>query len=160
MQDRRIRPFIRHIVLFGGLVAVLACALVGPAAAQSDTDREAVRQAVLDYVEAFYEADPARIERSVHPDLAKGGYMVPPGGGEPRMLPMSYEQAVQFAGMYNKNGDRIPEGAPKEIEILDMMELVANVKLKAHWGTDYLLLSKDDGVWKIRMVLWQAPLGE
>ena len=34
---------------------------------------ESVRQAILDYVEGIYEVDPARIERSVHPSLNKGG---------------------------------------------------------------------------------------
>ncbi|HXG68415.1 MAG TPA: nuclear transport factor 2 family protein [Blastocatellia bacterium] len=37
--------------------------------ADAKEDREAVKQAVLDYVEGIYEVDPARIERSVHPDI-------------------------------------------------------------------------------------------
>ena len=37
-------------------------------------DRDAVKQAVLDYVEALYEADSSRIERSVHRDLFKLGF--------------------------------------------------------------------------------------
>jgi hypothetical protein len=41
---------------------------------QEQADREAVRGAVLDYVEAIYNVDPSRIERSVHPKLAKIGF--------------------------------------------------------------------------------------
>ncbi len=42
----------------------------------AEIEQEAVRQAILDYVEGVYEADPTRIERSVHPDLAKRGFFV------------------------------------------------------------------------------------
>src|SRR5215211_5181954 len=45
-----------------------------PTTAQAPDDREAVKQAVLDYVEALYEADSARIEKSVHRDLFKLGF--------------------------------------------------------------------------------------
>ena len=43
-------------------------------AATREADTEAVRAAVLDYVEAIYEIDPSRIERSVDPALKKFGY--------------------------------------------------------------------------------------
>ena len=36
-------------------------------------DRAAVRQAVLDYVEGVYQAQPERIHKSVSPELAKLG---------------------------------------------------------------------------------------
>ncbi len=42
--------------------------------AQEQADREAVRQAVLDYVEGIYDVDPSRVERSVHSKLAKTGF--------------------------------------------------------------------------------------
>ena len=45
-----------------------------PTNTQQPDDREAVKQAVLDYVEALYEADSSRIERSVHRDLFKLGF--------------------------------------------------------------------------------------
>src|SRR6476660_8791756 len=37
----------------------------------SDADREAITQTALDYVEGWYEANPERMERALHPDLAK-----------------------------------------------------------------------------------------
>jgi hypothetical protein len=42
--------------------------------AQSSEEKEAVRQAVLDYVEGVYQVDLSRIERSIHPDLKKLGF--------------------------------------------------------------------------------------
>lgn len=51
------------VTLLIALVLLTVCAK-----AQIQDDREAVKQAVLDYVEALYEADASRIERSVHPE--------------------------------------------------------------------------------------------
>jgi hypothetical protein len=59
-----------------GFFLVLALLLTAiPAAAQdASADREAVRQAVLYYAEGIYNVEPARIERSVSPNLAKMGF--------------------------------------------------------------------------------------
>jgi hypothetical protein len=48
-------------------------------AAQTNEDREAVQRAALDYVESIYDVDPAKVERSVHPELAKRGFYVKKG---------------------------------------------------------------------------------
>ena len=37
----------------------------------SDADRQAITQTALDYVEGWYEGNPERMERALHPDLAK-----------------------------------------------------------------------------------------
>ena len=37
----------------------------------SDTDKTAIIQTALDYIEGWYEGDAARMERALHPDLAK-----------------------------------------------------------------------------------------
>jgi hypothetical protein len=41
------------------------------AQAQSAADSAAIRQPALDYIEGWYEADAERMERALHPDLAK-----------------------------------------------------------------------------------------
>ncbi len=57
------------------LAALLALSMPSTgAAAANKADEDAVRQAVLDYVEGVYNVDPSRIERSVHPRLAKIGF--------------------------------------------------------------------------------------
>lgn len=120
-------------------------------------DRAAVKRAVLDYVEGVYEVKPELIERSVHPDLKKLGYWRPEE--EEQFKPgsrMTFEQLRDLAANYNKEG-RIPEDAPKKIEILDVMDKIASAKLTAAWGTDYFHLVKEDGKWKILHVVWQSP---
>jgi hypothetical protein len=129
---------------------------VSAAAQDGNADREAVRQAVLDYVEGIYNVEPARIERSVSPDLAKLGFYRPEkettyGPGRK----MVFEQLVNIAKNYNKDG-KLPKDAPKEIVIYDVLDQTATVKLTAVWGTDYMHLAKIDGKWMIINVLWQS----
>ena len=141
----------RKLILLIAAVVLLPAA----AAAQTDADREAVRQAVLDYVEGIYEVNPARIERSVHPDLAKRGFFVKKGETAYSSDVMTFQQLVALAGSYNKSG-RVPKDAPKEVVIFDISDQTASAKLTAVWGIDYIHLAKYDGKWKLVNVLWQT----
>jgi hypothetical protein len=142
----------RKLILLAAALLVLPTAV----AAQADAEREAVRQAVLDYVEGIYEVNPARIERSVHPELAKRGFFVKRGETNYSSAVMAYQQLVQLAATYNKNG-RVPKDAPKEVVIYDVSDQTATAKLTAVWGIDYIHLAKYDGKWKFVNVLWQSP---
>jgi Putative lumazine-binding len=124
--------------------------------AQTDADKEAVRQAVLDYVEGVYEVAPERIERSVHPELVKRGFYIKKGETAYTFAPMTFTELVNLARTYNKNG-RVPKDAPKEIVIFDVLDQTAAAKLTAVWGVDYFQLAKYDGKWKIVNILWQTP---
>ena len=140
------------------VVAALVWLPTGVAAQTTgmDAEREAVRQAVLDYVEGIYEVNPARIERSVHPELAKRGFSVRKGESAYSPNMMTYQQLVELAGSYNKNG-RVPKDAPKEVIVFDVSDQTASAKLTAVWGIDYIHLAKYDGKWKFVNVLWQIP---
>ena len=137
-----------------GLGMVLLVVGLGMQAAASK-DRKAVQRAVLDYVEGVYEVKPEYIERSVHKDLAKVGFGRRNAGDEYRTIPMTQEQLVSLAASYNTDG-RVPDDAPKKVEILDLLDQTASVKLTASWGIDYMHLAKYDGKWKIIHVLWQS----
>lgn len=39
----------------------------------------------------------------------------------------------------------------------EVQDQTASAKVRAWWGTDYLLLGKYDGQWKILHVIWQGP---
>ena len=122
---------------------------------QNEADRDAVRAAVLDYVEGIYEVNPDRIERSVHPELAKRGFY-PNREGNYQEAPMNYEQLHALAGRWNKDGKVDPETAPKEVIIYEVLNKTASVKLVADWGIDYMHLAKYEGKWMIVNVLWQT----
>ena len=136
---------------------LMAFVMVWPVAgrAQSNTEKEAVKQAVLDYVEGIYEVDHKRIERSVHPELAKRGFYVKKGETAYTGTPMTFAQLVELAKTYNKGG-RVPKDAPKEVVIYDVLDQTASAKLTAVWGIDYMHLAKYEGKWMIVNILWQT----
>lgn len=140
------------------ILLAAAVALLTPlnAVAQTSAEREAVTQAVMDYVEGVYQVDAARIERSVHPDLAKRGFFIKKGETAYSPHVMTFAQLVELAKNYNKNG-HVPKDAPKEVVIYDISDQTASVKLTAVWGIDYMHLAKYEGKWKIINVLWQTP---
>ena len=138
------------------LLTLFLLALTLSIAANAQTDKEAVRLAALDYVEAVYEVDPAKVERSVHPDLAKRGFFLKQGETAYSPHTMTFAQLVDLAKNYNKNG-RIPKDAPKEVVVFEVSDQTASAKVTASWGIDYMHLAKYDGKWKIINILWQRP---
>ena len=135
--------------------ALLILGISAAAQAASEADIKGVEAAILDYVEGVYEADPDRIRRSVHPDLAKFGFARNSADDEYRVIPMTFDQLVELAGEYNADG-HIPADAPKKIVVLDVLDQTAAAKLTASWGVDYFHLAKYDGRWQIVHVLWQS----
>lgn len=124
--------------------------------AQTNDDKEAVRQAAMDYIESVYNINPAQVERSVHPDLVKRGFFVKKGETAYSPSAMTYAQLVELSKNYNVNG-RVPKDAPKEVTIYEVSDQTASAKVTAVWGIDYLHLAKYDGKWKIINILWQSP---
>ncbi|HVS16954.1 MAG TPA: nuclear transport factor 2 family protein [Planctomycetota bacterium] len=131
-------------------LAALTLLPVGDAAA----DREAVVQAALDYAESYYQRDPARIERSVARELDKLGYTRGDDGAW-QARPMRYEDLHGMIARL-RDGDRVPPPGPKEVEVLDLLDQTALVKLTGAWGIDYMQLARDGEAWRIRHVLWQT----
>ena len=127
-----------------------------PATAQMPdltAEKAAVHQAALDYIEGVYEANPARIERSVHPDLTKYGFSRRPTGEYGRGQ-MTYQQLLGVAASWNKDGKR--DLSIKKVEVLDVLDQTAVAKVTAQWGIDYMQLAKFDGQWKIINIVWQT----
>ena len=120
---------------------------------ETNKDVEAIKQAVLDYVEGAYTVDPARIERSVHPKLAKLGFIQEET--EYAEHPMTFEELVEIVKTFNQDG-HVPQDAPKSITIYEVLDQTASAKLEAWWGIDYIHLAKFDEKWKIINVLWQT----
>jgi hypothetical protein len=142
------------------LVALLLplAPLAGQRPAAPASDSAAVRAAVLDYVEGFYEGDSARLVRSVWPEVRKYGYYAEADTAAYVGEAMPYDAFMRYANAVKSGRARTPANAPKEIEIFDVQDQTASAKLTAWWGTDYMLLARQpDGHWMITHVLWQSP---
>ena len=138
------------------IAAALLCmlALARPAAAQTDADSAAIRQAALDYIQGYYEGNAERMERALHPDLAKRIVRKDPQGRMDRLEQMSAMTLVQITRMMAQRP--VPEEARRdEVRILDVFQNTASVRVDASAWIDYLHLAGWNGEWKIVNVLWE-----
>lgn len=123
-------------------------------AANPATDKAAVYQAALDYVEGVYEVNAAKIEKSVHPNLTKYGFMRGQNGQYGPPAAMTYQQLLGVVASWNKDGKR--DLSIKKVEVLDVLDQTAVAKVTAQWGIDYMQLAKYNGQWKIINIVWQT----
>lgn len=129
---------------------------IAPLEAQAATDPEAaaIRQTALDYIEGWYEGDATRMERALHPELAKRIVTTDSATGNSRldsMSAMTLVQRVRAGG-----GRKTPKDARrKDVTILDRFQNAAVVKVVASSWIDYLQVAKFNGDWKIINVLWE-----
>ncbi len=122
-------------------------------AAVADTQKAAITQTALDYIEGWYTGDVERMERALHPELAKRIVHTNPQG-QSRLDQMSAMSLVQ--GTRRGFGKQTPkEKQLKEITILDVFENAASVKIVASDWIDYLHIAKFNGRWVIVNVLWE-----
>ncbi|NND72556.1 MAG: hypothetical protein HKN43_13350 [Rhodothermales bacterium] len=124
--------------------------------AQSDSDTDGVRMAVEDYVLGFYKGEADRIRRSIREDVVKYGFYMPRNKTEYEGSPMSFDEMIAYCDRVKERNRQTPDDAPREIEILDVLDKTAVAKLTATWGVDYLHLAKYDDKWMIVHVLWQS----
>ncbi|MBL8227214.1 MAG: nuclear transport factor 2 family protein [Bryobacterales bacterium] len=135
------------------ITLLLLCSLMAFAA--DPTDRSAVHSAAKDYIDALYEVRPDLIERSVHPNLSKRGFYRNEQGVYQEGV-MTYQQLVNLAGRWNKDGKRDLSKSPREVVVTEVLDQTATAKVIADWGIDYMQLGKFNGQWKIVNILWQS----
>lgn len=128
--------------------------LAVPARAQNADDQAAIKQTALDYLEGWYECNPERMERAVHPDLAKRILSNNPQTGKDRLDEMSALKLVQVT-RGECGGKKTPkESQQKEITIFDVYEDMASVRVAFTGWVDYVHMTKFNGRWVIVNVLW------
>ena len=132
---------------------VMLFGFVSLAWAQSPADTAAIKQTALDYIEGWYEGNPERMERALHPELAKRIVRTSPEGYS-RLDQMSAMSLV--LGTRRGGGKNTPaEKQQKDVTILDVYENAASVKVVASDWIDYLHMAKSNGRWVIINVLWE-----
>lgn len=113
----------------------------------------AIKQAALDYAEGWYEGKAERMERALHPELAKRIVRSAPDGRS-RLDHMGAWSLIQ--GVRAGYGTRTPkEKQQKDVTILDLFGNAASVKLVMADWIDYLHVGRYNGKWVIVNVLWE-----
>jgi hypothetical protein len=121
--------------------------------AQTAADSAAIRATALDYIDGYYTGDAARMERALHPDLAKRIVMTDTMGRS-RLGQMSAMGLVQGTRM--GGGKDAPAAQKREdVRILDIFQNTASVRIDAGTWVDYLQVAKWNGRWVIVNVLWE-----
>jgi len=139
-------------IMFTALAAAAVIALAGSDASKSD--QEAIKQTALDYGQGWYEGNGERMERSLHPDLAKRALMPDPRSGKGKIDHMSAMSLVQATK--KGYGAKVPtEQRRTDVTILEVFGNAACVKLEMHDWIDYMHMVKTDGRWVIVNVLWE-----
>ena len=116
-------------------------------------DAESIKQTALDYIEGWYEGDAARMERALHPELAKR-IVRADQQGRSNFGHMGAMRLVQLTRV--GDGKSIAkEKQQKDVTVLDVFGNAASAKIIAADWIDYLHLAKWNGRWVIVNVLWE-----
>lgn len=134
-------------------VASLAVMPLSVSSSQVRSDSAAIRQTALDYIQGWYTGDAARMERALHPELAKRIV---------RTDSLGNNRIDQQSAMTLVIGTRMGYGksTPQtdrhdDVRILDIYRNAASVRVDASYWVDYLQLAKWHGRWVIVNVLWE-----
>ena len=143
-------------ISFGSIVLpalILGLSVSQQASAQVAADSAAIRAAALDYIEGWYEGNAERMERALHPELAKRIVNTNPNGRNS----LGQQSAMTLVnGTKAGGGKNTPvEQRRKDVRILDIFGNTASVRIDASSWVDYLHVAKWNGRWVIVNVLWE-----
>lgn len=141
---------LRYVMVFSTFLFTF----VSGAAAQSPEQAKAIKEAALDYGEGWYEGNAERMERALHPELAKRMVFTNPKSGRSRL---NQQGALTLVQNTRRGGGKNAPVEKKENEaiILDVFENAAVVKVIGPEWVDYLHMVKWNGRWVIVNVLWE-----
>jgi hypothetical protein len=130
------------VLFFGGAVS---------AQAQTAADSAAIRATALDYIQGWYTNNPTRMERALHPHLAKR-LVWADSTGRSHLVDLTALELIQGT----KSHPPTPASERRdEVSIVSSYGNVAIVRIEATDWVDFLQEVKWNGSWKILNVVWE-----
>jgi hypothetical protein len=114
------------------------------------TDRAAIVETVLDYFQGWFEGDVTRMERALHPSLAKRSLADDGQQVEHLTAPEMIDATARGTGTTRDVPDR-----RIEVDVDDVYGAIANVTVRSAVYREYLQLARTRDGWKIVNALWQ-----
>lgn len=118
---------------------------------EAESDITAIHAAVANYAEGWFSSNPDRMERAVHPNLAK--YNVRKVGKTDREY-LATMTAEELVAMTHHNQEWVEGRKFHEMSILYQDDHIAVVHAVSDGFYDLCNLAKINGEWKIVQVLW------
>ncbi len=142
---------------FAAATLVISCVIAPAASGQTQADSAAIRQTALDYIQGWYAADATRMERALHPELAKRIVRTDSQGN----FRLDQQSAMTLvANTRNGGGNQTPQAdRHDDVRILDIYRNAASVRVDASGWIDYMQIAKWRGRWVIVNVLWELKPG-
>ena len=122
---------------------------------QTQKDTAAIQETCLNYVEGFYTNNFQRVEKAVHPELAKR-IIIKDENGNMMVRNMGSSELVFSAKKFKQPKDTTNEPFKATVIIYDISNEIAIVKVTQNKMKffDFVHLGKINGEWKIINVLW------
>ena len=133
------------------LSVLLMVGLAPTVRAQSAADSAAIRATALDYIDGWYTNNPVRMERALHPHLAKR-LVWADSTGKSHLVDLTALELIQGT----KAHPPVPASDRRDdVTILSTFGNAAMVRIEATEWVDFLQVIKWNGSWKIINVVWE-----
>ena len=114
----------------------------------------AIEATCYDYIDGQLEADPQRVARALHPDLAKRAVIGDTPYERLGLRRMSKEELVELT---KQGALKTPkEQWNRSCRVLDVTAETASVRLETPWFVDHFHMGRFDGKWIIVNALWHS----
>jgi len=141
----------RKLIFWFTLVVLSLAALAWGRKAGTD-ENCAITAVAQNYMDAYYTADPALMQRSLHPAFRKR--TIQTVSGQTQITEDTVQSMVE--GVSLGSGKLIPRNERvKSIQVLDVYRDAASVKVVTSRWIDYMHLSKLNGEWRVMDVVLQ-----
>ena len=134
------------------IAALLAAAAVAAAPAPMDPAAvKAIEAIAYDYVDGQLEGDPARVARSLHPDLAKRAVKADPD----ETLALRRMSKDELVDLTRQGALKTPRDQwSRSVRVLDIAGNAAVARVETPWFIDYFHLGRFGDRWVIVNALW------
>ena len=118
---------------------------------EQTTAEAAIVSAVLDYFEGWFDGDAGRMERALHPGLAKRSLE-----DDGRTLNETTAASMIDETRRGVGRERDPGDRRIEVEVEDVYGTIANVTVRSAVYREYVQLVRTPDGWKIVNTLWTS----